>query len=166
MWGRAPGRWGGIAALMVTSMVIAAAGPTLIVRDETAGRDVICLPLSSTSQVAYSFTHSMYGGDVTEEFVLAGTDRLRRTSFSTANEAAAEYYAYETNVVPIDGRFVVDVPIVEFSEIVVRVDTIGAHRLRLNDSTIDLLAATGDRHQVRLTVEPTTVGQRLLSDAC
>lgn len=151
---------------MATGLVVAVSTPTLIVRDETAGKVVLCQTVSPATRITLIYTHSMFGGDVIEEFVPLGNDRLRRLRMSTANEAAAEYYAYEADVIATNQRFIVDVPRATFGEIVVRVDRVGHHRLGFDGTTIDLLAASGDRHQVRFFLQPVTVLQRMLSDAC
>ena len=117
---------------------------------DTGDRVVVCRPFPGEG-VTLVYTHSMYGGDVRERFV--PSDRsLRRIEMTTANPAAAEYYASTVSVTEIDGRYRVDVPPADYDEIVVRVDDVGRHRLIVGDETVDLLAMTGQAHRVRLDV--------------
>ena len=152
--------------VLVASTLALASRPAITATDLTAGRVVVCRPVAPDDRLALSFTHSMYGGEVREDYVPTRDDRLRRVSMSTANAAAAEYYAYEANVVREGDRYQVDVPAAEFAAIVVRVDRTGAHRLRVGDRTIDLLAATGDGHRVRLAVRSVSALARFLTGSC
>ena len=111
---------------------------------------LICQPFPGEG-VTLVYTHSMYGGDVHERFVPSGRS-LRRVEMTTANPAAAEYYASTVSVTEVDGRYRVDVPPADYDEIVVRVADIGHHRLIVGDETFDLLALTGQAHRVRLDV--------------
>jgi hypothetical protein len=113
-------------------------------------RVVVCLPFPGEG-VTLVYTHSMYGGDVRERIVPAGRS-LRRVDMTTANPAAAEYYASTVSVTEVNGRYRVDAPPADFEEIVVRVDDVGHHRLIVGDETFDLLALTGQAHRVRLDV--------------
>ena len=152
--------------LLGAGALLAPSSPVLVVADATAGRVVLCRPLASSAHLALAFDHSMYGGDVVEEYVLTGENRLHRTAMTTANAAAAEYYADTAGVVPDGDRFRVDVPPAELPELVVRVDRIGAHRLRIEGEIIDLLTTTGERHQVRLALRPAIVAERLVGARC
>lgn len=143
-----------------------AAAPTFVVTDETAGRTMLCRPFPAPTRVTLAFTHSMYGGEVRETYTVADGSRLRRVALTTANAAAAEYYAYVADVVRDGTRFRVDLPAAEFDEIVVRVDRVGDHRLMVAGVEIDLVAAAGDRHQVRLDVRSSTLAERLLGRGC
>ena len=153
-------------AVVGLGLVLAPAAPGFTATDETAGRVVLCRPLAGRERVALAFTHSMYGGDVVEEYDATGKHRLRRVAMTTANAAAAEYYAYTADVVRVGARFRVDVPAAEFDEIVVRVDRTGAHRLLFGAERVDLLAATGDGHRVRLEITAVSLAHRLLGHSC
>ncbi len=115
---------------------------------EAGDRVVLCLPFPGEG-VTLVYTHSMYGGDVREQFVPAGRS-LRRVDMTTANPAAAEYYASTVSVTEVNGRYRVDAPPADYDEVVVRVDDVGHHRLIVGDETFDLLARTGQAHRVRL----------------
>ena len=117
---------------------------------DAGNRVVVCRPFPDEG-VTLVYTHSMYGGDVRERFVPAGRS-LRRVEMTTANPAAAEYYASTVSVTEVDGRFRVDAPPAGYDEIVVRVDDVGHHRLIVGDVTFDLLSLTGQAHRVRLDV--------------
>ncbi len=114
------------------------------------GAVIACRPFPSDG-VTLIYTHSMFGGDVRETFVASG-EMLRRVEFTTANGAAADYYAFTASVSRVGDRFLVDVPPAEYAEIVVRIDDVGRHRLVIGEETIDLLEASGQAHRVRLDV--------------
>lgn len=157
-----------LTALLLAGPVLSPAAPVLVVADATAGRILLCrpLPVGEQRRVVLAYTHSMYGGDVIEEFVPTADARLRRVATTTANEAAAEYYAFNAPVVRDGDRFRVDVPPADYPELVVRADRIGNHRLTVGDDTLDLVAAGGDRHQIRLSPRPGGLLARLAGDAC
>ena len=159
-------RGAAVVALLAFGLFLTPAAPAVTATDATAGRVVLCRPLANADRVGLAFTHSMYGGDVTEEFVATEEHRLRRVSLTTANAAAAEYYAYTANVIRDGGRFRVDVPAEEFDEIVVRVSRPGGHRLLLGHDQVDLLAVAGDGHRVRLGIRSGRLAVRLLGDRC
>lgn len=155
-----------IAALLVTGLGLIPRPPIVAVTDVTAGNVVLCRPLADDGRVALIFTHSMYGGDVIEEFVAAGDGRMRRTGMTAENAAAAEYYAYSRDVMPEGARFRIDLPEQDFEELIVRVDRIGEHRLIIASDEIDLLSRTGDRHQVRIQLRSSGPLDRVRGRAC
>lgn len=117
---------------------------------DTGGEVILCRPFPADG-VILVYTHSMYGGDVRERFVPAGRS-LRRVEMTTANAAAAEYYATTVEVTRVGERYRVEAPPAEYDEIVVRVDGVGQHRLIVGEETFDLLALTGQAHRIRLNV--------------
>ena len=117
---------------------------------DSGDRVVVCRPFPDDG-VTLVYTHSMYGGDVRERFVPTGRS-LRRVEMTTANPAAAEYYASTVSVTEVEGRYRVDAPPATYDEIVVRVNDVGHHLLVVGDETFDLLALTGQAHRVRLDV--------------
>jgi hypothetical protein len=157
---------GPVVALVVAGAMLAPGAPAIVATDLTAGAVVVCRPLPEAERVALVYTHSMYGGDVVEEFVATDDGRLRRVALTTGNEAAAEYYAHTAGVERVGGRFRVEVPAAEFEELVVRVDRVGGHRLRVGGEEVDLLAATGDRRRLRLEARPVGFVQRIFGDGC
>lgn len=126
---------------------------------EADGTVILCRPFPSDG-ITLVYTHSMFGGDIRETFAPAG-GMLRREEMTTANGAAADYYAFTASVTRVGDRYRIEVPPADFSEIVVRVDDIGRHRLTIGDETVDLLAMTGQAHQVRLDVVTSTWLTRL-----
>lgn len=158
----------GLAALLLAGPLLSPAAQTIVVADLTAGRVLLCRPLphGDRTRLALAYTHSMYGGDVIEEFVPTADARLRRLATTTENEAAAEYYAFDAPVLRDGDRFRVDVPPADYPELVVRADRIGNHRLLVGDDSLDLVAVGGDRHQIRLSVRPGGLLARLTGGAC
>ena len=140
--------------LLLAGAFLAAPAPSLIVTDLTTDEHLLCRSLPRGQVFSLAFTHSMYGGEVREEYVAVPGGRLRRIAMTTANAAAAEYYAHTAPVVRVGVRFLVDVPAAEFAQIVVRVDRIGNHRLLLGADDINLVTTAGDRHAVRLALRP------------
>lgn len=155
-----------MAALLPAGGLLAPIPPGIAVVDEDTGRVVLCQPLPPPDRIALVFTHSIYGGDVVEEYVVTPRRSLRRVSMTTDNAAAAEYYASTGNVLHSGNRFLVDVPDADFPEIALRVGRIGAQRLRLGGETLDLLAMTGDRHRVWLRPRTSSLTDRLLGGGC
>lgn len=123
------------------------------------GTVIVCRPFPPDG-VTLVYTHSMFGGDVRERFTPSGA-MLRRVEMTTANAAAADYYAFTASVSRVGDRFLVEVPPAEYAEIVVRVDDVGRHRLVVGDETIDLLEASGQAHRIRLDVVTLTWASRL-----
>lgn len=153
-----------LVALLGIAPAGAMANPTIVAADLETGRVVLCRSAAEGMTLAY--THSMYGGEVREEFVAGRDGRLRRLAMTTANAAAAEYYAYDADVVRDGGRYRVDVPVQEFAEVVVRVDRVGAHRLLVGERTIDLVAVAGEGHRVALEVRSVPFAARLAPGGC
>ena len=154
------------AMLLVVGPLLTSTAPVFVATNVETGAALFCRPLLGQQRVALVFTHSMYGGDVREEYVVGADGRLRRVAMTTANAAAAEYYAYDGAVARVDDRFRIEVPPVSFDQIVVRVDRIGEQRLAWDGGAFDLLAATGDSVPVRLSGERRTLLDRMLNRAC
>lgn len=129
-------------------------GTVLVASDPATDRPLVCRRLPPDG-FALAFDHSMYGGEVRERFVPTPDGRLRLLATTTANAAAAEYYAYDRSVVAEGGRFRIDAPPREFPAIVVRVDEVGDHRLLVGAETLDLVAAVGAGRPVRLALATT-----------
>lgn len=152
-----------IAIFLALTVLSLPTAPVVTATDLTDGRVILC---ASSQPVTLVFTHSMYGGDVEETFVPHQDGRIIRIKMTTANEAAAEYYAYVAPVVREGDRFRVDVPPAAYDEVIVRVDDVGRHRLRVADQEIDLLAAAGNGHRVKLDSARLSVLDRLTGRAC
>jgi hypothetical protein len=138
--------------LLFAGLLTTPGAPAFVATDLESGATLFCERLARGERVALVFNHSMYGGDVREEYVAGGDGRLRRVQMTTANAAAAEYYAYDGRVTRVADRFRVDVPPASFDEVVVRVDDVGRHRLVYAGGEFDLLAAAGQGTPVRLAV--------------
>ncbi len=136
--------------------------PAFTATDLTSGTRAVCRPAGADARLTLAFTHSMYGGRVFEEYAATRSGDLRRMSVTTEHPAAAEYYAYYGATIRDGTRFRVVVPVEEIAQVVVRVDRVGDQRLTLGGEEVDLLAAAGAGHQVRLAVEPVALGRRLL----
>ena len=109
------------------------------------------------------FTHSMFGGDVAETYVASSTG-VERTRLVTERAAAAEYYAWTEEVVPIEGGYEVRVAPHAFDTIVIRINEVGAHRLSVGeaDRPLNLRTLVGDGGRVRLRSQEVTLIERLL----
>jgi hypothetical protein len=136
------------------------------VTDLADGRQVLCRQMPVGGEVVLTFTHSMYGGDVQETFIPMPDGRLRRVEMTTANEAAAEYYAYDASVTRVDGRYRVDVPSEVYQDLVIHVDHVGHHRLTVNGERIDLLRRVGDGREIRLQAVRVGLIDQLTGQAC
>ncbi|MGH2532844.1 MAG: DUF1850 domain-containing protein [Thermomicrobiales bacterium] len=154
------------AALAVLAVLTAPGAIGVTVTDLTDGRVIVCQPMPGGGRMTLVYTHSMYGGEVWEVFVPRDDGRLVRVEMTTANAAAAEYYAYDSPVVREGNRYRVDLPPADYDEVVIRVDQVGRHRLLIGGETIDLLAVAGDGHRVELAASRVGIFDALLGRAC
>lgn len=152
--------------LLAGGPLLGSSGLAFVATDLTADEVILCQRVRAGEPIVLAFTHSMYGGDVREEYVASADARLRRTAVTTANLAAAEYYAYTARVLREGDRYRLDVPEVSFGQIVVRADRVGDHRLDVGAASVDLVSRAGAGHQVRLAVEERPVWDWLLGGAC
>ena len=148
-------------ALLLAGPAVTATSPAIRATDAATGRVILCRPFPGTGEATLVFTHSMYGGAVAETFAPTRDSRLRRVAITTANAAAAEYYAYDGAVTAVGDRYRVDAPAAAFAEIAVRVDRVGGHRLRVGGDAFDLVALAGDRRRVVLDVAGVGIVDRL-----
>ncbi len=130
------------------------------------GQAIVCMRVDRESTIALTFTHSMYGGDVTETYRLTDSATLLRTSILTGNAAAAEYYAWNGAVRVHGERFEVVVPDQEFTALPVRVDQIGQHRLTVDETSGDLAAMVDGSEGVRLSLVTRPLVTQLLGIGC
>ena len=141
--------------------------PVSLVRVSVAeGDGILCRRIADTSAMALTFTHSMYGGDVTEFFVPGDGNALTRTGILTGNAAAAEYYAWDGAVREIDGRYEIIVPDREFASLAVRVDDIGNHRLTIDGETYPLASMVDGSSQVWLSITTRPLITQLFGARC
>ncbi len=98
------------------------------------------------------FRNSMFGGDVRETFAVTDDLSLLRTDVITENAASAEYYAWDGQVVPVDGGFEVVVPPQAYASLTIRVDQVGRHRLRIGDREFALFSEIPGSAAARLYV--------------
>ena len=157
---------GVLIVLLAALPLLAAPALAVVATDHDSGRLLYCRRMQDGDRLVLAFTHSMYGGEVREEYAATDDGQLRRLSMTTANAAAAEYYAYMAEVVRDGDRFRVKVPPATFRELVVRVDRVGRPRLAVGAETVSLLAAAGDDRRVRLGIERSAPWQRLAGGEC
>ena len=136
--------------LLAVAPLLASPGLAVVATDLDDDRVVVCRGVRAGERLVLAFTHSMYGGVVREEYAAMGNAEFRRVAVTTANAAAAEYYAYTAAVIREGDRFRLDVPEASFRRIVVRADGIGRHRLEVGGSVVPLLAEGGEGRPVRL----------------
>lgn len=132
------GRWQIVAALAAIVLVGLALQPVTLLRVTAEnGTSLLCRRVTSGSTVTLVFTHSMYGGGVRETWRIEGS-ALDRVRIETDNAAAAEYYASDGRVERTDTGFEVIAPPLLTESLVVRIDQIGRHRLRVGGEEIAL----------------------------
>ncbi|MDQ3045174.1 MAG: DUF1850 domain-containing protein [Chloroflexota bacterium] len=155
----------GTGFLLAASLLIA---PTtaLTVTDQTEGGIVLCFVPRRDEPFTLSFTHSMFGGEVRETYTLTTDAKLQRQEITTANLAAAEYYAYTAGVSQAGERYRLELPAATFDRLDVLVDEVGHHRLSTAERRVDLLAVTGDGHHVELQAQSLSLLTRLFTDGC
>lgn len=143
----------GGASLGLLGMLMAALFQPVSVLRVTTGEDthLSCVTLSPGDTVTLSFTHSMYGGFVRETYALDDDGRLDRQRIVTEHAASAEYYATDGRVRQApDGYEVIAGPFAT-DELVIRVDGIGNHRLRVSELDWPLFEILGEPAQVRIS---------------
>jgi len=142
-----------ISTVAVVVLLGSAMAPVSLVHVEGPdGASLVCRRVANTTTIALTFTHSMYGGDVTEMFAPAAGDGLTRTTILADNAAAAEYYAWDGAVREVDGRYEVLVPDQVFGQLAVRVDRIGNHRLAIDGETYSLVSMVDGSARVWLRI--------------
>lgn len=143
-----------LVALVAIAVMLAAnlLQPALWLQATTAdGTRLACARVSDTTSIALTFTHSMFGGFVTEHYRLGADGMLERQRIVTENAAAAEYYATDGRIRQApDGYEVVAGPFAT-DELTIRVDGIGNHRLSAGASSWPLFDITGEPAQVRIS---------------
>jgi len=138
-----------LAAVMLAGIMFA---PVTLVRvADRHGTVLLCARTPASSPLTLTFTHSMYGGDVSETYVASGGD-LRRTGIQTDNAAAAEYYARDGAVGAVDGGYQLLVPEVTVPMLPFVIDDIGRHRLIMEGATWDLAGMVDGPTPARLSV--------------
>jgi hypothetical protein len=144
----------GSATLAALLLACAPARETsLEIRDLDDGHRVVArlvIPRDTTFDL--EFTHSMYGGWVSERYQLTAdqSPALMRTTIRTQNGGAAEYYARYGNFRETDSQWQVDVLPLQLTQLIVRIDGVGRPRVRLPDREIELLALVPSGHRVEL----------------
>jgi len=132
------GRWPLVAALAVIALVGVSLQPvTVLTMVADDGSALACRRMQPDSMMTLVFTHSMYGGEVRETWLVDGS-MLERVRIETDSAAAAEYYAFDGRVEWSEGGFEVIAPPLAVEALPVRVDQIGQHRLRFGADEVSL----------------------------
>jgi hypothetical protein len=139
--------------LLVALVLLTACAPApkvLEIRDLDAGGPVIRRLALGNGEFRLEFTHSMYGGWVSETYLTSR--ELTRTGVRTQNPGAAEYYALYGNLRRLEGEWVVDVAPLQLARLPVRVDRTGRPALILAGQRVELLELVPDGHLAELRV--------------
>ncbi len=94
------------------------------------GARLACARVDDTTPISLRFTHSMYGGAVTETYRVRD-GLLQRQRMVTENAAAAEYYATDGAVRTVPDGYEVIAPPFATDRLAVRVDQRGDHHLTI-----------------------------------
>jgi hypothetical protein len=138
-----------LVVVAVVSLVLTTSATGVRVVRTDDGSILACHRVAPGTRVDLTFTHSMYGGDVTESWRVSGNS-LERVGMFTDNAAAAEYYAWDGQVERAGDRFLVVTTPLQEPVLVVRIDQIGQHRLMIGDEAHDLSTTIGGSAQVRI----------------
>ncbi len=158
-----------IAILMmaIVALIGVLMSPVALVRVTSEnGVAILCERVSRSSRIALTFTHSMYGGNVTETFTPGDRNTIERTSIVTDNAAAAEYYAWDGAVRENDGQYEVIVPDQVFGALPIRVDDIGNHQLAIDEETYSLVGMVEGSTRVWLGITTRPLLTRVLGSRC
>jgi hypothetical protein len=152
-----------LAAVMLAGVVLT---PVTLVRvADGEGAILFCARISASTPVTLTFTHSMYGGDVSETYV-ASAGSLRRTGIVTGNAAAAEYYAWDGKVRRVEGGYEVLVPEESFTALPFRIDEIGNHQLTVENDTRELAQMVDAPTQAWLSIVSRPLLTQLFGSRC
>jgi hypothetical protein len=158
-----------LAALGVIAIIMLAGAmltPVTIVRVQPGdGQPIICHQLASGESIVVSFTHSMYGGLVTETWHAAGT-ALVRDRMVTENAAAAEYYAWDGRILPVAGGYEVIAPPAQTAQLRVMIDDIGNHHLRIGSRVWPLANLLDTPIPVAIGIDRQSLAAWLVNPSC
>jgi hypothetical protein len=117
------------------------------------------LPLEPAGTFTLHFTHSMYGGLVSERYEVTNVPapRLRRLDVRTTNGGAAEYYARYGNFRQDAGQWVLDLPPLSLTSLRLRVDQTGRPELQTGARRTELMGLIPDGEVVELRPAGATV---------
>ncbi len=153
---------------LATMLVLGGAltpAPVVTLRADAGGPN-ICRTVVAGETFLLVFRHSMYGGEVREEFQVEGS-RLLRTGVTAEKAAAAEYYAYDGRIEPVRDGYRVIVPPATMDEVVIRLDRVGQHRLRFNDEEVALTEPGSESVAATMRVESVPLfARQLIPSAC
>lgn len=121
----------------------------------TGDTRLACARVDATTPVTLVFTHSMYGGNVSERYRLRDDDMLERQRIVTENAAAAEYYATDGRIRQVDGGYEVLASPFVTERLVIRVDARGNHRLTIGATTWPLYDQLQDSARIELEAKRT-----------
>ena len=115
--------------------------PAIEIRDlDDDGRLVRTISLDEAATFQLVFTHSMYGGAVSETYhvVQRSAVHLERSTVRTATGGAAEYYALYGNMRQDADGWVVEVPRLALARLLVRAEPTGSPFLRVGARELPL----------------------------
>lgn len=158
-----------VSALAVIAGILLAGAlltPVSVVRVQPDGsQPIICQKLATAETIHVSFTHSMYGGLVTETWRTEGP-ALARSRIVTENAAAAEYYAWDGRIrAAPDGYEVIASP-ARTTLLRVMVDDIGNHHLRIGSGTWHLAALLDTPVPITISVSQQSLAAWFVSRSC
>lgn len=158
-------RWSGPSRLLFAGVVVVLLAFALVPSRLIEARDVSSGDVLGCGQaMTLRFTHSMFGGDVSETY-RASPSGVERMRLVTELAAAAEYYVWTEEVERVEDGFEVRVTPQAFDEIVILVDKTGSPNLIVGDAdrVLDLRALVGDGGRVRLRSRVVTPIERLFA---
>jgi hypothetical protein len=147
-----------LCCLLALSLLAVAATPNgtdvaLVLRRADDDGIMLCRRDAVGQIVSLAFTHSMYGGLVTEQYVVQPHQTLARTSIVVDNASAAEYYGFYGEIEAKDGRFSLQVPPLQLRGLRFITDSTGDYRLRVGGQEHRLRPTKGSADHLVLTVE-------------
>jgi hypothetical protein len=155
-----------LAVIVIITLAGAMLFPVTIVRVESGdGEPITCRQLASGETIGVSFTHSMYGGLVTETWQ-ATESTLVRVRMVTENAAAAEYYAWDGRIEPVTDGYEVIAPPAQITELRVMVDDIGNHHLHIGSHTWPLASLLDTPVPVAISIEQRPLATWLFHRSC
>ena len=155
------GRRGSIALLcclfaVTSTLVVAGAGPSslsLVLRRQSDDAVLFCYQTGGNETFEFTFTHSMYGGDVSEGYIVQTDLTLIRASVTADHAGAADYYGLYGEAIPEHGRYTIEVPPLVIKDLRFIADSRAQYRLIGRDWAHSVLPPSGGVDHLVLTVE-------------
>lgn len=123
-----------------------------------------CVRVDGETPITLRFTHSMFGGAVSETYRVRDDGLLERRRMVTENAAAAEYYATDGAIRAVPDGYEVIAPPFATDRLAIRVDARGNHHLTIGTAEWPLYEQL--RTSVRVTLDAHRTARSAVPQSC